>query len=93
MLVSQGKVRNIADQAVDLPYSEEYCCAVLGNGKFIEKNPRATAAATRALLKAAKWVETNPAAAARISVEKKYLGFDSGPKYVCDFAPSLCAEC
>jgi NitT/TauT family transport system substrate-binding protein len=56
-----------------LPYSEEYCCAVLGNGKFIEKNPRATAAATRALLKAAKWVETNPAAAARISVEKKYL--------------------
>ena len=73
MLVSQGKVRNIADQATDLPYSEEYCCAVLGNGKFIEKNPRATAAATRALLKAAKWVETNPAAAARISVEGKYL--------------------
>ena len=73
MLVSQGKVRNIADQATDLPYSEEYCCAVLGNGKFIERYPKATAAATRALLKAAKWVETNPAAAARISVEKKYL--------------------
>ncbi|PYJ87739.1 MAG: myristoyl transferase [Verrucomicrobia bacterium] len=30
-------------------------------------------AATRALLKAAKWVEANPAAAARLSVEKKYL--------------------
>src|SRR5205823_9224596 len=28
---------------------------------------------TRALLKAAKWVETNPAAAAKMSVEKKYL--------------------
>ena len=73
MLVAQSKVRNVADQSTDAPYSEEYCCAVLGNGKFIEKNPKATAAATRALLKAAKWVETNPAAAARISVEGKYL--------------------
>jgi NitT/TauT family transport system substrate-binding protein len=73
MLVTQGKVRNLADQATDAPYSDEYCCAVLGNGKFIAKNPKASAAATRALLKAAKWVETNPAAAAKISVEGKYL--------------------
>ncbi|MBI3851819.1 MAG: ABC transporter substrate-binding protein [Verrucomicrobia bacterium] len=73
MLVAQGKVRNIADQAADLPYSEEYCCAVLVNGKFLARNPKATAAATRALLKAAKWVETNPAAAAKLSVEGKYL--------------------
>lgn len=73
MLVAQGKVRNIADQAVDMPYAEEYCCAVLANGKFLAKNPKAVAAATRALLKAAKWVEANPAAAAQLSVEKKYL--------------------
>src|SRR6266704_1070964 len=73
MLLAQGKVRNIADQAADLPYSNEYCCAVLVNGKFLARNPRASAAATRALLKAAKWVETNPAAAAKLSVEKKYL--------------------
>ena len=73
MLVTQGKVRNLADQAVDFPYSTEYCCAVLANGKFIERNPKATAGATRALLKAAKWVEANPAAAARLSVEGKYL--------------------
>src|SRR3954470_17765398 len=74
MLVAQGKVRNVADQAADFPYSQEYCCAVLVNGKFLTKNPKAAAAATRALLKAAKWVENNPAAAARLSVEKKYLG-------------------
>jgi len=43
------------------------------NGKFLAANPKAAAAATRALLKAAKWVQTNPAAAARLSVEKKYL--------------------
>lgn len=73
LLLAQGKVRNIADQAVDLPYSEEYCCAVLVNGKYLARNPKATAGATRALLKGAKWVEANPAAAAALSVEKKYL--------------------
>ncbi len=73
LLLFDGKVRNVADQAVDAPYSDEYCCEVLVNGKFLAKNPKGAAAATRALLKGAKWVETNPAAAARLSVEKKYL--------------------
>jgi NitT/TauT family transport system substrate-binding protein len=73
LLLVGGKVRNIADQATDSPYSDEYCCAVVVNGKFLAKNPKAAAAATRALLKGAKWVETNPVAAARLSVEKKYL--------------------
>jgi NitT/TauT family transport system substrate-binding protein len=73
MLVSAGKVRNIADQAADAPYNQEYCCAVLVNGKFLARNPKATAAATRALLKAAKFVEANPVAAAKISVQGKYL--------------------
>jgi len=73
MLVAQGKVRNVADQAADVPYRDEYCCAVLVNGKFLARNPKASAAATRALLKAAKWVETNPVAAAKLSVEGKYL--------------------
>src|SRR5207302_6757692 len=74
MLLAEGKVRNVADQAKDVPYKDEYCCAVIVNGKFLEKNPKAAAAATRALLKGAKWVEANPRAAARMSVEKKYLG-------------------
>jgi NitT/TauT family transport system substrate-binding protein len=73
LLLAEGKVLNIADQARDVPYKDEYCCAVIVNGKFLANNPKASAAATRALLKGAKWVETNPAAAARLSVEKKYL--------------------
>jgi NitT/TauT family transport system substrate-binding protein len=73
LLLADGKVRNVADQAKDAPYKDEYCCAVIVNGKFLAKNPKAAAAGTRALLKAAKWVEANPAAAARLSVEKKYL--------------------
>src|SRR5215831_10685565 len=73
LLVAEDKVKNVADQAQDVPYKDEYCCAVIVNGKFLAANPKAAAGATRALLKAAKWVETNPAAAARLSVEKGYL--------------------
>ncbi|MEY2505587.1 MAG: sulfonate transport system substrate-binding protein, partial [Verrucomicrobiota bacterium] len=73
LLLADGKVRNVADQAADMPYKDEYCCAVIVNGKYLAANPKGTAAATRALLKGAKWVEANPAAAARLSVEKKYL--------------------
>src|SRR6185503_193903 len=72
-LIAKGLVKNIADQAVDMPYADEYCCAVIVNGKFLARNPKASSAATRALLKAAKWVETNPRAAAELSVKGKYL--------------------
>lgn len=73
LLLAENKVRNISDQAKDMPYSEEYCCAVILNGKFLKQNPAVAAAATRAILKGAKWVEANPRAAAHLSVEKKYL--------------------
>ncbi|MDP9004106.1 MAG: ABC transporter substrate-binding protein, partial [Verrucomicrobiota bacterium] len=73
LLLADGKVRNVADQAADAPYKDEYCCAVIVNGKYLAANPKQAAAATRALLKGAKWVEANPAAAARLSAEKKYL--------------------
>src|SRR4051794_31521442 len=73
ILLAQGEGRNVADQGKDPPYKDEYCCAVLVNGKYLASNPKASAAATRALLKAAKWVNTNPAAAAKLSVERKYI--------------------
>jgi NitT/TauT family transport system substrate-binding protein len=73
LLIAEGKVRNVADQIMDEPYNQEYCCEVVANGKWVDANPKAAAAATRALLKGAKWVETNPKAAAILAVEKKYL--------------------
>lgn len=73
LLLAQGIVRNVADQAKDIPYKDEYCCAVIANGKWLTANPKVGAAATRALLKGAKWVDANPRLAARMSVEKKYL--------------------
>jgi NitT/TauT family transport system substrate-binding protein len=73
LLIAEGKVRNIADQIMDEPYKNEYCCEVIANGKWVDANPDTAARATRALLKGAKWVETNPRAAALLAVEKKYL--------------------
>jgi NitT/TauT family transport system substrate-binding protein len=73
LLLAEGRVKNIADQAKDAPYKDEYCCAVILNGKFVANNRETAAKATRALLKGAKWVSVNPRAAARLSVEKKYL--------------------
>ena len=73
LLMAEGKVRNIADQMMDAPYNQEYCCEVVANGKWVDANPDTAARATRALLKGAKWVETNPKAAAILAVEKKYL--------------------
>jgi NitT/TauT family transport system substrate-binding protein len=93
LLLDSGKVRNVADQATDPPYRDEYCCAVLVNGKFLKKYPEASAAATRAILKAAKWVEANPTAAALLSVERRYIA--STPELnayaICnlDYAPSV----
>jgi NitT/TauT family transport system substrate-binding protein len=73
LLEQQYKLKTVADGGKDVPYKDEYCCEVIVSGKFLRANPKAAAAATRALLKAAKWVQTNPAAAARLSVEKHYL--------------------
>lgn len=73
ILAAQLKVRTIADQAVDMPYRDEYCCATVLSGKFAAANPAGAAKVTRALLKGALWVEKNPTAAAKLAVEKKYV--------------------
>jgi NitT/TauT family transport system substrate-binding protein len=73
MLIAQGKVDKVSDQAIDAPYDDEYCCAVVVNGQFARDNPQAAAKVTRALLKGAKWVSVNPVAAAKLAVEKKYV--------------------
>jgi NitT/TauT family transport system substrate-binding protein len=72
LLLADGKVQNIADLGAD-PYKDEYCCSVMLNSKYVTTNPEACAAAVRAILKGAKWVQANPRAAARLSIEKGYL--------------------
>lgn len=73
ILEGKGITRTIADQAKDMPYADEYCCAVVVNGAFAKKHPEAAAKVTKAILKGAKWVQENPKAAAELGVEKKYV--------------------
>jgi NitT/TauT family transport system substrate-binding protein len=73
ILAAQGKIKTIADQAVDAPYNDEYCCAAVVSGKFAKRDPAGAAKVTRAFMKGARWVHENPAAAARLSVESKYI--------------------
>jgi len=73
ILLGKGLVKTIADQAVDAPYRDEYCCAAVVSGKLARKNPEVAAKVTRALLKAARWVEENPTAAANLAVQKKFI--------------------
>src|SRR5213594_479386 len=73
LLIAEGKVRNIADQIMDAPYKDEYCCEIIANGKWIDANPDTAARATRAILRGAVWVQQNPRAAAELAVDKKYL--------------------
>ena len=75
LLLAQGIVRTVEgmDETTDMPYSNEYCCEIIANGKWVDANPDTAARATRAILKAAKWVQANPKAAAQLAVEKKYL--------------------
>ncbi|MGC1273239.1 MAG: ABC transporter substrate-binding protein, partial [Planctomycetaceae bacterium] len=73
ILAAQGKVKTIADQAADPEFRDEYCCAVVVSGAFAARDPESAAKVTRALLKGARWVEENPAAAAMLSVENKYV--------------------
>ncbi len=73
ILLGKNLVKTIADQAIDDPYAEEYCCAVVVSSKLARDNPGAAARVTRAMLKAARWVHENPSAAAKLAVEKKYI--------------------
>jgi NitT/TauT family transport system substrate-binding protein len=72
ILISRGKVRKLADQAEDLPWADEYCCAVVVNGALCRKHPQTAAKVTRALLRGAKYVSAHQAEVARLDVEKKY---------------------
>ncbi len=73
ILESRGVVRTVADLALDEPYSNEFCCAVVVSGKFLRRDPDRAAKVTRALIRGAKWVHENKLAAAQLAVEKKYL--------------------
>jgi NitT/TauT family transport system substrate-binding protein len=61
----------VVNSAVDRPWSQYFCCLVIGNRDFVQKHPVATKRALRAILKAADLCAQDPERAARVLVDRK----------------------
>jgi NitT/TauT family transport system substrate-binding protein len=70
-LIAEGIGHLLVDTNIDKPWSQYFCCMVLGQSYFIKKNPVATKRALRAILKAVDIVSRDPKQATRTIIEKK----------------------
>jgi NitT/TauT family transport system substrate-binding protein len=59
----------LVNSAVDRPWSQYFCCLVIGNRDFVQKHPVATKRALRAILKAADLCAQEPERVARALIE------------------------
>ena len=68
-LRAKGIGRVILNSSTDRPWSQYFCCMVLGNKEFVRKHPVATKRALRAILKATDLCAREPERAARTLVD------------------------
>jgi NitT/TauT family transport system substrate-binding protein len=80
-LMDKGVGRLLLDTNVDKPWSQYFCCVIIGQSDFVRENPIATKRALRALLRANDIVARDPESATRKLLEKK-LWNESERKYV-----------
>ena len=62
--------RVVVNSAVDRPWSQYFCCMLVGNREFVRKNPVATKRAMRAILKSAEICAVAPENVAKSIVAK-----------------------
>src|SRR6266851_5510141 len=62
----------VTNSTVDRPWSQYFCCMVVGRSEFVRKHPVATKRAIRAILKAAELCAQEPERVARFLVDKGY---------------------
>jgi NitT/TauT family transport system substrate-binding protein len=62
----------VVNSAVDRPWSQYFCCMIIGHREFIHKHPVATKRAMRAILKAADLCALEPERAAQSLVDKGF---------------------
>jgi NitT/TauT family transport system substrate-binding protein len=60
----------LVNSAVDRPWSQYFCCLLIGNRDFVQQHPIATKRALRAILKAADLCAQEPERAARSLVDR-----------------------
>jgi NitT/TauT family transport system substrate-binding protein len=64
--------RVIVNTTFDRPWSQYFCCMIVVNRQFVDRNPVATKRALRAFLKAADICAQDPERAARFLVAREY---------------------
>ena len=62
--------RVVVNSAVDRPWSQYFCCMLVGNREFVRKNPVATKRALRAIMKSADLCAAAPEKVAKAVVAK-----------------------
>jgi NitT/TauT family transport system substrate-binding protein len=62
----------VVNTTLDRPWSQYFCCMVIGNREFVRKHPVATKRALRAILKGVEICAVEPERAARLLVDKGY---------------------
>ena len=72
-LMHTGFGHLLVDTNVDKPWSQYFCCMVLGHGDFIKKNPIATRRALRAILRATDMVSRDPGHATRVLIANNVI--------------------
>jgi NitT/TauT family transport system substrate-binding protein len=70
-LRAAGIGHTLVDTNVDRPWSQYYCCMLLGRRDFIRNNPIATRKVIRSILRANDMVSQDPAMAAQMLVDWK----------------------
>ena len=78
--------RVVVNSAVDRPWSQYFCCMLVGNREFIRKNPIATKRAIRAILKSAEICAVAPEKVAKSIVSK---GLSKNYDYALEAIKSL----
>lgn len=68
--------KKILDTGTDEKFRNEYCCQQFVTHKLLKENPEGAAAVTRALQKAAAYVEAEPRAAAQLQIENDFVSGD-----------------
>src|SRR5215469_879847 len=76
----------IFNSTVDRPWSQYFCCMLVGNGDYVRKYPNATKRVLRAILKGAELCASEPARVAQRAVDR---GFTDRYDYAVDALRSI----
>ncbi|NLX61482.1 MAG: ABC transporter substrate-binding protein [Tissierellia bacterium] len=74
--LDEGKLKRIRSLTYDEDLKTEACCAHALNGDFVRENPITAKKVTRAIKRAARWIQNNPKEATELLFENNWASGD-----------------